>query len=120
MTFVNIHGKPLDIASLATKKVGKVAAPKESQHKGFQAVGYSPEQTEEAKRRHKADSEFEVQHGRPPLQPFSIDSYTRFSKPKKIEKPKATHEAAYLVCQIAERAGWAKTSVVELKKAGRN
>ena len=119
MTFVNIHGKPLDIASLTTEKVGKAAAPKESQHKGFQAVGYSPEQIEEAKRKHKADSDFEVQHGRPPLQPFSIDSYTRSSRPKKIEKPKATHEAAYLACQIAERAGWIKTSVVELKKAGR-
>lgn len=119
MTFVNIHGKPLDIANLTTKKVGKVAMPKESQHKGFQAVGYSPEQIAEAQRKHKADSDFEVQHGRPPLQPFSIDSYTRSSRPKKIEKPKATHDAALTACQIAERSGWIKTSVVELKKGGR-
>ena len=119
MTFVNIHGKPLDIASLTTKKVGKVTMPKESEHKGFQAVGFSPEQIAEAQRKHKADSDFEVQHGRPPLQPFSIDSYTRTAKPKKIEKPKATHEAALTICQIAERAAWIKASVVELKKGGR-
>ena len=119
MQFVNIHGDPVDIENLTTKKVGKVLMPKESYHKGFQAVGFSPEQLAEAERKHKADSDFEVQHGRQPLPPFSIDVYTRTAKPKKIEKPKSTRDGAYGICQLAERYGWIKTSVVELKKAGR-
>lgn len=119
MSFVNIHGQPIDLASLQTKRATKTTSARESTHKGFQAVGYSPEQIAEARLNHKRDSEFRVSGGRTPLPEFSVDSYARKAKPKKIEKPKATREAAATACAIAERAGWVKTSVVELVKGGR-
>lgn len=118
MTFVNIHGQPIDIAALATKKVSKVKMPTTSVHKGFQPMGYSQEQISEARRKHESDSRLETQAGRPPLEPFSIDGFLRKAKPKKIGKPLSSHDAANVAASLAEKGGWVRVHVVELKKGG--
>lgn len=118
MTFVNIHGQPINIQSLATKKAAKTKMPTLSTHKGFQPLGYSPEQIAEGRRRHEADSRMEVQCGRPPLDPFSVDGFMRKARPKKIGKPLSSPEAALAAVSIAEKSGWVGVHFVELKKGG--
>ena len=107
MKFVNIHGEEI---SLGADSKTKKAASKPSgnpKHKGWYAVGYSPEQIEQGRKNHQDAEELAKKNGRP-IQPFNLQTFMRLTKPSKIRvKPFATQSSAEECCRIAEsQAGW--------------
>lgn len=119
MSFVNIHGQVVDVTKAEGGKKPpskKPTAPKEAQHKGWLAVGYSPTQLADAKREHEAA---EAKSKEAP-KAFNEDSFMRLHKPEKIaKKPYFSNEAALTACQLAEKSGWKNCHTRAVERAGK-
>lgn len=117
-SYTNIHGETINLSSLQTPKRPKVSKPSQSHHKGFRAMGFSPEQVADARTKHEQDVRLAKDFGREPPGPFDLDSWMRRAKPVRIGKPFATRDAAQAACDLAAKQGWLKTITQELSKGG--
>lgn len=112
MEYVNYKGEVVKVEA-GGKKPKAPAKPKtgEITHKGFFAVGFSPDQIEEGRRIYEAERELAASNGRS-MPPFNEESFMRVAKPRKIRtQPYATQSAAVHAGELAEKtAGWKNTS----------
>lgn len=116
MDYVNINGAAIDFGKPAKRVVKRKAATREAEHRGFLAVGFSPQQFEAARKAHEAAREEARKTGAREMPPFSVVEFMRKSKPLKISKPFGVAEAAEECCRLAERAGWIGcTAVASIK-----
>jgi len=113
MSYVNFRGEPITEVRKAPR--ARPSLDRGPRHKGWLAVGFSPEHLVQAERDHAAASERARAAGAPPLPPFSAEAYMRRSKPGRIRsKPYELTSAAHEACRIAERSGWLNCSVQEM------
>lgn len=113
ITYVNIHGQPVTITPGKAAKKSSASAPRDAAHKGFAAVGFSPEHLAKAK------AEYE-RLATEQSKPWSEDAYMAHAKPGKIRA--AAFEipsAAELACSLAEKQGWKQCRVVPLLRKGK-
>lgn len=119
MEFVNVHGQPINFGAGNLGKVKKPTKVAEAHHKGWRAVGFSPEQIAEAKVAHEEDSAREVHNGRQALPAWNEDAWMRHAKPKAIRsKPYELEDAAVQCAALATRNGWKRTHHVRVAKGG--
>lgn len=105
--FVNLHGQPIAAIAAAPKRSSRRAANQEPKHKGFAAVGYSPEQIRRARAEHARVADRAIAAGAPPVAPFDADAYMRRAVPVRIRsKPYEVPAAAHEACALATRSGW--------------
>lgn len=104
ITYVNIHGQVINPEAGAAKAKPRVAATRDSYHKGFLAVGFSPAQLERAKSEHERQATGK---------PFIEAAYMAKAKPTKIRsKPYEVAEAAQQAVTMAEKSGWKNCRVL--------
>lgn len=115
--FVNVHGQPIfnnGGASFKRKPRPKsTAGPQPAdasphgKHLGWQAVGFSPEQTEAARRLHAAKSK----------DPFDEVAWMNGAMPKPARtQPYSNPSSARQCAAMLERAGWKRVDVIEVIK----
>lgn len=113
MQYVNIHGQP--ISSLTKTTRPRSGGAKDIRHMGWRAVGFSPQQLEQAEIEHEKASQRAAAAGARGLFPFNRDQYMRSGKPAAIRsKPYDLREAADIACRLAEREGWVGCRVEEI------
>lgn len=113
--FVNLHGQPITVMAGAPKRQSKPAAMREPKHKGFLAVGYSPEQLRRARAEHEQVAKRAEGAAAPPVAPFDADAYMRRAAPLRIRsKPYSMPAAAADACALAALAGWLNCRVEPL------
>lgn len=113
--FVNLHGQPITAIAAAPKRSSRPAAIREPKHKGFLAVGYSPEQLRQARSEHERVVERAADAGAPPVAPFDAEAYMRRAAPARIRsKPYEVPAAAHEACVLAARAGWLNCRVEQV------
>lgn len=108
MKFVNIHGQEVDLGAAARSapKRKPSSSLADSYHKGWLALGYSPDQMAEGRRRYDEDSARLAAAGRPQPE-WSEQWFFRHNKPLRIRhKPYEVRSAAEAAVALAERAGW--------------
>ena len=119
MNFVNIHGDPVNVSSLAHRypeKKAKTATPDEF-HKGFRVVGLRPTDYEEAQRQRRIDIENARNDGRALPPELTLESWAARSSRKPVRsKPYELLEAARECKRLAEQAGWLFVEIVEIKR----
>jgi hypothetical protein len=117
--YVNVLGEPIDPSALSRKARGKAAGPRQPLHKGWLALGYSPEQIRRAQLEHAQSAERAVAAGAPPMPQFNAQSYMRRSAPSRItSRPYSVPAAAHEACLLAEKAGWLGCHTRELVSRG--
>lgn len=116
MNFVNIHGQPILLDPKAKARGGPSRPRADAYHKGWRAVGYSPQQIEEGRVKHAKDREAAAMAGNH-LPEWSEDWFFRHHKPAKIRhKPYEVREAAVTACELAQKVGWKNCYVVPVSK----
>ena len=112
LSFVNIHGQPVDVTPTAKAKSSRPQ--RDEQHKGFLAVGFSPEYLERTRQHHEALIANAKAAGGVPPKPWDEDLFMSSHPPGKVRsKPYELREAAEQACLMAERqAGWKRCRVV--------
>lgn len=118
MQFVNIHGRPVDTTPV--KQAAKSKATQDEAHKGYLAVGYSPEQIEAGRVAHEAEISAAIANKRVPPQPWSVEAFMRKTKPRKIRtQPYFILDAAKQACVMAaKQLGWINCRVEPVIKGG--
>jgi hypothetical protein len=110
LTFVNINGDPVSMNLGAVPK--KPRAEKGSYHNGWRVVGIPPGSLEEARRDHEATNRL----AKSP-KPWDEGNWLMNCKKKPVRaKPYEIPEAASQCKAMAEKAGWLRVEVVEVKK----
>lgn len=107
VTYVNPDGKPIDVGAMPPAPPRPRKDASRVYHKGWVAVGVSPERVEEAKAEAKR------------LQQTPIDTLAWIAKAKAKRvhpKPFDTWAAARHAADVALRCGWHRVEVVELSK----
>lgn len=105
--FVNLHGQPVAVTEPSRKRVSRSATVREPRHKGFAAVGYSPQQLQQAKAEHERVAERARLSGAPPVADFDAAAFMRRASPIRIRRtPYSIPQAAQDACDLATRYGW--------------
>lgn len=105
--YVNLHGQPVAVTKSAPRRAPRSATIREPKHKGFAAVGYSPQQLQQAKAEHERVAERARLSGSPPIADFDEASYMRRAAPARIRRtPYSIPQAAQDACDLATRYGW--------------
>lgn len=118
MNFVNINGEPLSVSLMGGIKK-KPSAPKEakSYHNGWRVQGIPPGALEAAKKQYAADLTLAQAGKAKPPKAWDEEAWLMNAKRKPVRpKPYEVPEAAQLCKQLAERDGWLRVEVVEMKK----
>lgn len=122
LTFVNLNGEAVNTRAQPSKAKSRNQGPEEF-HKGFRVVGIAPGAYEAAERDRQRDIESATAYKKagglikipPPLAPYSV--WANGAKPTPIRpKPYEILEAAQQCKELAEKAGWDRVRVVELKR----
>jgi len=107
--FVNIHGQQWTPSTAMPKIRPKPA--KEKFHKGFRVVGLPPGSMDEARIKHDKQ---QVDAKEP--KPFSESHWLANAHAKPVRsKPYEIQDSARQCALLAEKAGWLRVQVVELK-----
>lgn len=117
VNFVNIHGETVSLERLAADKPKrpKKAQP-ESYHNGWRAQGIPPGALEEARKTAAAQASYERMQGKQPKE-WDEQHWLVNAKRKPVRsKPYEVPQAAYECKALAEKAGWLRVEVVELKR----
>jgi hypothetical protein len=103
LQFVNHRGEPMEMGPTSKAPVKKAPLTNSSFHKGWDVLGFSPEQIAEARRLHDT-APVDDGHER---KPFDEAAYLRNSKPRKARsKPYGVLEAAEQCAVLMRKAGW--------------
>lgn len=118
MDFVNLKGHPLDVSGAGAKKKTSRSTATGEYHKGFRAVGFSPDQLAAARRRYEQDTIDRRRAGHF-VPPFDEEAWMNQSQPKPIRsKPYEVMSAAQACADIAaKQAGWKRTQVVPVRSS---
>lgn len=111
LEFVNIHGSPVSTAPVKQAKRPKREKP-DSWHGGWRVVGIPPGALEAAR------EEF-IAKQRESKAPKDWDegNWLMNAKPKPVRsKPYSIPDAAKQCAEMAEKAGWLRVQVIELKQ----
>lgn len=113
MSFVDIHGNPLQIGdrySHIPKKRVVAKDEREKKHLGFAVTGYSPEMMSEA----AADHQAAVSRGEIEGE-FSADTFMNGHKPRKARSaPYSMSDSAAQCAEMLRKAGWLRVTVSEV------
>jgi hypothetical protein len=117
MTFVNHLGEvvsPGRLAASAPKRLKK--EPKDSYHNGWRVQGIPPGALEAARTEHHSDASGARLLGKP-FKDWDESHWLMNAKRKPVRaKPYEVPQAAQECKAMAEKAGWLRVEVVELKK----
>lgn len=127
LTFVNIHGKKITAARMASmKEIGaeqerrKRAAAKAEAiavHKGWRVTGIPPGALEEAIASHQRVAELAAAAGGKAIEPFSREAWLRKQRRVAVRsKPYSIKQAANDCKELAIKSGWIEVRVTEIKK----
>lgn len=110
MEYVNYAGQPVSLDSSLHARP-KVTREAESFHKGWRVVGIPPGAMEEAERQHNDASKAGIS------KPWSEEAWLRkFKKVAVRSKPYEVLGAADTCKALAEKAGWARLELIEVKR----
>ena len=117
MTYVNYLGQKISLAYQGTAKKVKREQPAEY-HNGWRVQGIPPGVLEEARSEHsKLVKAAQLQGTRMPKE-WDDEAWLMNAKRKPVRgKPYEIPEAARQCKEMAERAGWLRVEIVELKKS---
>lgn len=105
--FINLHGHPVAVTGSLRRRAPRSATVRELKHKGFAAVGYSPQQLQQAKAEHERVAERARLAGSPPVADFDAGAFMRRAAPARIRRtPYSIPQAAQDACDLATRYGW--------------
>lgn len=120
LEFVNIHGTPIGAAFLnAPAPKRKPKEQPESFHNGWRVQGIPPGALEEARAEHaRATKAAQVNLTKPPKE-WDEANWLMNAKRKAVRsKPYEVVGAARECAALAEKAGWLRVEIIELKKEG--
>lgn len=115
MSYVNYLGEEIGLVVH-----GKATKPKREQpssyHNGWRVQGIPPGALEEARKTHEAEAEFHRSQGREPKL-WDEANWLMNTKRKPVRgKPYEVPQAAQDCKALAEKAGWLRVEIVEMKK----
>lgn len=119
LTFVNVLGDVISKETLKpVKKVRKPGRERPAEyHNGWRVQGIPPGVLEEARATYKRESDFARQQGKQPKD-WNEENWLMNAKRKPVRsKPYEVPQAAEECKAMAEKAGWLRVEVVELKKS---
>lgn len=118
MNYVNFMGEPVAINPGKHAKAKTTKAQKASFHKGWRVQGIPPGALEEAREGHaRAVKAAQTQAGVRMPKEWDEGHWLMNAKRKAVRsKPYEVPEAAQQCKELAEKAGWLRVEVVELKK----
>lgn len=123
LDFVNIDGKPMNIAT-ATAAAGKkkrapakkTVKPPKSYHNGWRVTGLPPGAMEKAKEAHAKVVDMAARAGGRLIPAFDPVSWLAGAKLKPVRSKPYEIQSAAMDCKaLAEKAGWTNVQINELK-----
>ena len=113
--YTNYLGQTIDTEAQQRRPRSSASAQKAPAHKGWLALGYSPDQLQRAEIEHAQAAARAAGLGAPAMPPFRADAYMRRAAPSRIRsRAYEVHSAAQEACRIAERIGWVGCHTREL------
>lgn len=119
LSYVNINGAPVDTRPREKAKRTKPEKPAEF-HKGWRVVGIPPGALEDAEKKFHADASYaqSKSKAKKPAEPWSAERWLGKARRRAVRaKPYEVPEAAKLCAEMAEKEGWLRVEVRELKSA---
>jgi len=114
LTFVNYLGQAVSTAPVAKSK--SKAVDLDPYHKGWRVVGLPPGAVEEAEQEHKKKS-FEARAAGKTVLDFNPLEWMQKARRKAVRsKPYSIHDAAAQCAELAEKAGWTRVEIMEIRK----
>lgn len=116
MTYVNFLGEEIALIDHGTNKKVKKAQ-RDSYHNGWRVQGIPPEAVESAREGNRRLQEMANKAGGKPIPSFDLERWLMTAKGKPVRsRPFEVPQAAQECKELAERMGWLRVEVVELKK----
>lgn len=120
---VNYKGERINMVGPSFEAPPRPKKIPEPTHKGWRVVGFSPEHIAEAKADREKDIEDALRRNKDYPQrpakvpaPFDLQSWLMTAKPRPVRsKPYEIPQAAELCKELAEKSGWMKVQVIQLK-----
>lgn len=120
LQFVNIHGEALadPVALKQYQKAPTRLKPEEkSFHKGWRVVGIPPGALEEARAAHQRVQTMAAKAGGREIKPFDEANWLQNHRGKAVRsKPYEIKDSADECATLAEKAGWLRVRVEEIKR----
>lgn len=118
ISFVNVHGTPIDIGSCPSHHKPIRPKPEAKQyHKGWRVVGHPPGAFESALEGNQRVQKMAEVSGGKPIETLTHDEWLRTTKKKPVRsKPYGLVGAADQCADLARKAGWSHVEVVEIKR----
>ncbi len=115
LQFVNIHGEPVGTSGPEIKR--KRRDQPDSFHNGWRVVGIPPGELEAARDSHERVTRFAQTSGGRMPKPWDEAHWLMNARKKAVRsKPYEVPAAAQSCAALAEKSGWLRVEVVELKK----
>lgn len=114
MTYVNYLGE--EIGLIDHGRAPKAKKEEESRHDGWRVQGISPEQLIAAREAYQRVVDMARRAGGKEIKPWDEDHYLMVTKRKPVRKPFEIYSAALECKALAEKLGWLRVEVVELKR----
>lgn len=115
MNFVNIHGDPVALNYQPIKR--KTKDQPESYHNGWKVQGIPPGALEAARAQHAADVRYAQATGAKMPKEWDEGNWLMNAKRRPVRgKPYELEQAARQCAELAEKAGWLRVELVEMKK----
>lgn len=129
LEFVNVRGEVISNAQITLRKAEahqeaawkKRAAPDlKAFHKGWKVTGIPPGALEEARNDHRRAEEMATRSGGKGIKPFDELHWTQNHRGKAVRaKPYETRSAAEGCATLAEKYGWTRVRIEEVKREGK-
>ena len=113
MTYVNYRGEEIGLIDH-----GRAPKPKKDEqpyHNGWRVQGIPPGALEEAKEKHQREARL-MRDGGKEVKDFDQELWLMNAKRKPLRKPYELEAAARECKALAEKAGWLRVEIVELKR----
>jgi hypothetical protein len=115
MTYVNYRGEEIELIDHGTPKKPK-KDDSDGYHNGWRVQGIPPGALEDARKQHQIEARHAAESGREPKE-WDQERWLMNAKRKPVRsKPYEVHSAALECKALAEKAGWLRVEIVELKK----